>query len=364
MQTHYTLLGISEKATREEIRKAYRKLVLKLHPDKAKDPNSVDKFLKVKEAYEILTDNAKRRAYDLYLESKRQNTHKQTYTQQSTTAHTAHTTQKNHKQQAENLTDISARLMEAVTLWSQGKYDKAEALAKWLLKRNAKLPMPHAILGDIARQRGDLNSALAHYSYAIQFDPKNKTFQARYEEVFRQVGNVDRIGRVERKQPSYAVLWVAAVATICGLIYVSMVRESPAFPNFSAISSWTPGLMIMIFINGIIVGAMLSLMNFVDRWESEMRSSTGRLGLGAVISFIALINYWVGTGVYLLLGYAQKSFTYSVSRLLASIAALVLFYSFASSLSPTLIWQQTLLWSGSVALVGVVCGWAVADGFR
>lgn len=64
---YYKILGVSEAAEEKEIKKAYRKLALKYHPDKnPDDPNAETKFKEVSEAYNILSDSEKRQMYDMY----------------------------------------------------------------------------------------------------------------------------------------------------------------------------------------------------------------------------------------------------------------------------------------------------------
>ena len=63
----YSILGVKKTATNEEIRAAYRRLVLIYHPDKnedKKDPNSAAKFIEINEAYKILSDIKTRKIYD------------------------------------------------------------------------------------------------------------------------------------------------------------------------------------------------------------------------------------------------------------------------------------------------------------
>lgn len=70
MKDYYYFLGISPDASEEDIKKAYRKLSLKYHPDKNdNDDFFAGRFREIQEAYEILSDSGKRRTYDQNLES-------------------------------------------------------------------------------------------------------------------------------------------------------------------------------------------------------------------------------------------------------------------------------------------------------
>ena len=62
----YAILGVEKTATEEQIKKAYRKLALKVHPDKNRAPNAQDAFKMVGKAYGCLSDPQKRKHYDMF----------------------------------------------------------------------------------------------------------------------------------------------------------------------------------------------------------------------------------------------------------------------------------------------------------
>ena len=64
---YYAILGVSKSATKDEMKKAYRKLAMKYHPDQNKDNKEAEtKFKELNQAYDVLKDEQKRAAYDQY----------------------------------------------------------------------------------------------------------------------------------------------------------------------------------------------------------------------------------------------------------------------------------------------------------
>ena len=64
MTDYYEVLGVSRDATAEQIKKAYRRAAMKYHPDVNSEADAAEKFKKISEAYEVLSDDNKRAVYD------------------------------------------------------------------------------------------------------------------------------------------------------------------------------------------------------------------------------------------------------------------------------------------------------------
>jgi DnaJ-class molecular chaperone len=61
---HYAALGLKSDATLSDIKKAFRQKASQFHPDRNSDPDAPARFREVQEAYDVLSDNDKRKAYD------------------------------------------------------------------------------------------------------------------------------------------------------------------------------------------------------------------------------------------------------------------------------------------------------------
>lgn len=65
-KNYYKILDCAKESSEDDLKKAYRKMALKYHPDKNKSPGAEEKFKEIAEAYEVLSDPKKREIYDMY----------------------------------------------------------------------------------------------------------------------------------------------------------------------------------------------------------------------------------------------------------------------------------------------------------
>ncbi len=70
MENLYNILGVAPTATTDEIKKAYRSLAMRHHPDRSTHPSSENRFNAIKTAYELLSDPQKRAAYNQSLNNR------------------------------------------------------------------------------------------------------------------------------------------------------------------------------------------------------------------------------------------------------------------------------------------------------
>lgn len=363
-RTHYEILGLKKSASNAEVRAAYRTLVMKHHPDRSKDPKSTELFIRITEAYNVLSDGQRRRNYDamLELEARPQDSEQVRTAQYGGGVSPGYGPPKPGAARASAVTVDVTRLS---MLFSRGQYSEAEKLARKILSADNRQPLPYAVLGDLARSRGDLPTAEKMYSYAIQMDPSNATYRKRYDEL-AAVGNKVVAGHTA-PQPQGSQLYaplVGAGLVLLGCFYLALSKEAAFIPELALISTWTVGLMMTLVLSGIAIGASLSAAGMLDRLHTMTTTSLGRTSPTMVLGIVAAISFWAAALLYGLLGSSQRSFNLSTTRLVLSVIAGTVFLAASASASGSMDGFQVLFWGGNIVYLGSLCGWTVADSFR
>jgi tetratricopeptide (TPR) repeat protein len=356
-QNHYELLCVQPTSTQAEIRSAYRKLVLKHHPDHSSDPGSPELLRRIVEAYDVLSDKAQRREYDdgLNLEIKRK--------QARANDDKARQAKAQPKPQPAAKPNATNELSRLASLFNKGRFDEAERVATMILSRNRSEPLPYVVLGDIARARGDVGEAINMYARAVQAGPRNPLYQKRYEELISASAKSETPGTVS-SPAEWSTLFAGVTICVCACVYITLSKEKPVFSGLSLISTWTLGLMVMLFISGVTAGVSLSRGGLLDRFNSVSTTSLGKISPAMALGSIAVVCFWAAAAIYTLLGVSQKAFNVSTTRLLVAVAAIVGLSALSARYSSNLDGIQVLLWGGNLSYIGAMCGWMVSDSMK
>lgn len=357
-QDHYRILGVSRNATAAEIKSAYRKLVLVHHPDKSTSAQSSELFLKITDAYNVLSDIDRRRTYDRSISNEARRPVQQPVAQP--------------QQQAPRVAPevaVAGDVTKLTVIFTRGQYAEAERLARSILQRDQKQSIPYAVLGDLARARGQLAEAAKMFAYAAQMDPRNPVYQQRHEELLRatqQASNPVDIARNSQRNTLTVVVGGLMVVSAC--LYIAISGKEPLIaPAIGIVSTWTLGLCVMLFLIGVSTGSVLSSTNLIDRFNASAVASTGRIASPIVaLTTVAIVNFWAAALLFLGLSASQKGYAMSHVRFIGGIAAATLLMVFASSISRSNAFSpgQVFLWGGNLTYLGGICGWMVSDSFK
>lgn len=203
------------------------------------------------------------------------------------------------------------------------------------------------------------------YAYAAQFDPRNPNYQRRHEELMSaaQIStSTVHIGRDREARPGPPM--VAAIVAFMAGIYLVLGREAPVFPGVPVVSTFTLGLMGVLFFSGIATGSSLAIGGWLDRYQSTATNALGRRSPTVVLGFVAIINFWAAALLYLFVGLGQRSFNYSTSRVVGAVAVLTLLFTGCAFASYAVDAGQVIAWGGNLVYIGALIGWMVADAFR
>lgn len=401
--TYYDLLGVTRDADDAALRSAYRQLVLKYHPDRNPDPRATETFLRVNEAYEALRDPERRRRYDAILdrqsappssakppgpkakatEPKRPaprapgeapsppRTHAQRPSPPKATTKSAPSSPPGGSPGTTKATsgstvpDPREETLRLTHLLAQNRYHDAERLARAMAQGRRGGGLPHAVLGDIARNRGELRQAAGHYAFAVQADPRNALYQRRYEEMLEAIHRRVPVGLSPTGENPVPPAPLFAGALVVGLstLYVALSGAEGA-AGARLFMSWTLGLLMALFVSGLAIGVSLALSRRVDAFLTTVGGSVSWISPSVLLGLIALANFWLAAALYLVVGASQQAFNRSTTRVVVGTALATLMFTLASGVHGTLNPVETLLWGGNVIYIGALMGWMVADGLR
>lgn len=365
---HYQTLGVHPTATAEQIKSAYRRLVLQHHPDRSQAKDAMSRFLLIQEAYETLNDPARRRSYDEFLERQRQAARPRIQGNPASSvpgggARVSRADRHTDPTAGATRTTVAQEVRQVQDLFRRGRISDAERAANALLLRDVRSPVLYAVVSEIHRLRGNFKIAAKFMAYAAQLDPANTAYMRRYEELLNSTTRTPGVVGGAPGTSMFAPL-VGFMVALVGACYVALSVEPPMRLGIDVISSWTAGLVAMLFIGGIAIGAGLSSGGHLDRFDIGFGSGLGGLCPATALAPIAVVNFWLAVLVYAVLGLAQGRWSFTASRLLAASLAVLFVVATGAAMQGRIDVPQTLFWGGNLVYLGALSGWLVADSLK
>lgn len=366
------MLGVRRTATQEEIKAAFRALARKEHPDVSIAPDAHSRFQEITEAYETLFDPGKRETYNTAL------TYTETIQRQREEAEAARTrsefyrnnpppsepTKKPHEKEKASEQVSGGELLKLSAMISQGQFKSAEILADSILRKDNRQPLAYAAKADIARHRGDLRAAAKFYALAAQYDPQSVIYQNRQVEMLEAIES----GRTARNQKDESKINPVPLGVGLFLIIVmwayTIILKEPTLTSIPLLSKWTVGLIVMLALSGVTMGAVFSASDVIERFQASQKSALTKRSPAMTLGMISVLCFWLATALYVMVGAMQQSFSASLSRVIGGVAVLTIFFSLGMWKNGNDAALQTLVFAGNVIYAGTILGWTAADSLR
>lgn len=373
---YYEILGLSSTATSADIKKRYRELARKFHPDVAKDKAvSHRAFSQITEAYQTLSDPDKRRSYDASRTPPASSSRpsagpgsSRTYESRPSSGQASRPT----PPPTGRPLDPGQLVKEAEFAFIRGRMSEAMGLCRQAIRQNRANARAHAILADIYRIQGKKEQAILEYGYAVQFDPSDRGSQEKLEKLLatehrqHRQSEAQRIRRDVRDEYFAERQSAAQVAHIVGwgicffLLFLINVYQGTPIPWLAVyappVSTWSWNLIGLLAIDGALVGFLLAVNKLIEHPDDELLFQYlpgAMIPIGVPLVICSLVWFYAAAAGTLLINYLQGSNLKSLARIFGSVTFL--------TLAAALIYEpgraQVALYGGNIVFPAAVIGW-------
>jgi curved DNA-binding protein CbpA len=402
---YYNTLGMSPTATPEEIKRRYRELARRYHPDVNPSPEAAQKIKVINEAYHVLGDADRRSRYDAERFLRQQSASRAAPASGPEGAPYA-TGRAGFNGFGRTVVDppnasgaprgadrtatrvqVERLLAEAHLAFVNRRYRDAETLCIAILALDRRNDHAHEVMGDINMKRGRVDSATIAYSYAVQFNPRNMSAQTKLERLM-QGGNRVPSGPIITNQPT-TPLWqqfadgprrdrgILVLSVLLGTMFVGMLALIALLPGISLLPfvPWLKELSLNLFIalvfDGVIAGILLAFYGAMRPISEELLARRALpdnrespVSLGMLLTAFAAVSFYASLLVYIGIAIAQNRVSLSVLRVYG--VTLFLTALFAALYRPigANSTVQALVFGGNLLFPCVLFGWAIGDAIR
>jgi len=364
-RSHYEVLGLPKTATVAQIKRRYRELVRRYHPDVAADKSTSHRlFLQINQAYEVLNDAARKKAYDESLELDAMIQAKRAAAQQPSAQATRPAGAPHAPRKVPQL------LKDAQFAFIQKRFATAADLCKRALAIESRSARACAMLGDIYRAQGKTSSAIKYYNYAVQYDPTDSDSE---KKLLNLVGKHMRAERMYNSVPDPVRMRVTnAIWWTVVFFMIFLIRVYPGAPipwlrtYIPQVSMWSWNLVIFIAAASAVGGAILSVNGLLRHPDDELVfDNTGGSWAIVPVGFILMIGsgfFFLGAaGFYIVIGALQGSLSRSVLTTFALVVCVVIL---AALMYQPQAMKQVLLFGGNVAFLSSLFGWYTGSALK
>lgn len=412
----YDILGVPRTASLEEIKKRYRELARKHHPDVNRDnPSSAHLFAEVTTAYKTLSDTDSRRLLDAEMSLREQRAaqaQKSRFTPppagQSSSGGGAprpSTASGSHSQAQSESIRLTT---QAQTAFARGRFVEARSFAEQALRIYRRNAPAYEVLGDVYRLQGKTDEAMNAYSMSLQINPRNPQLMQRLERLARAAGSAPtaqrvfydnsprqeppgyesgrprsgaprpsasssgRVSRLSEEKRPWGTLLVGFfgyvgvfMMILWAALYLPEINPARGEPLLAAISTWNAPLVTVMALCGLLLGFTMTVTQVIRRIDDELvftgvRSGGTFMPLGLIIVLVSLLNFYVAALLHTAISLVQESLTASMLRVFGAVTVIVVLLAAVHKGE----FLEVLLWGGNVVFLTFVVGWLLGDLFR
>lgn len=380
-RTHYEILGVERTASPDEIKRQYRRLAKRYHPDVAATGDAAAAhraFVRLSQAYETLSDPERRQEYDRELrlqelqEADTSSLHVNSPPPRANGARAAsgaHTAGAGPRAATAGprprpRADVTQMLFNAQMDASRGRLSEALILCQEIVRRDPRCASAYSLMGDIYRVQRRHDQAVHMYTMAVQLNPGSKEDLAKMERAACESGKSNGARRLPLTS---AARVTAAVGTLlaAGLVMLPAVNPGvPVLQSVAFLNTWTDSLLWGMVGAAFLVGFVATITGVTGRLDDEFLTVTvqtpgGALPLGILVMLLSILFYPLAIIAYLLAVVMAETPSVPLARMLVFSAVGV--GLFAMTLPAAA--GQTLLFGGNVLFPCMILGSFVGSFF-